>query len=150
VLPRTGLTEAAATLSLFVTNQISEQENIMNESTLYTSESSAKSLWQQYHIYSDRVEFDTLFGTMSVPFDEIETVDVAASDMRGLLRGDLKLKNFRPALKLDWANFTEHVVLDKTGGRVRRLLFTPDDPHRFKLAFDAALSRFRGGTAASQ
>jgi hypothetical protein len=53
------------------------------------------------------------------------------------------LKGFRPALKLDWANFVEHVVLDKSQGWVRRVLFTPDDPTTFKTALDQALGRFR-------
>jgi len=68
---------------------------------------------------------------------------VSESDLKGLLKGDLKLKGFRPALKLDWANFVEHVVLDKSAGFVRRVLFTPDDPEAFKSALDQALARFR-------
>ena len=50
---------------------------------------------------------------MTVPFDNIEGVEVSESEVEGLLKGDLHLKGFRPALKLDWANFLEHVVLDK-------------------------------------
>jgi hypothetical protein len=59
------------------------------------------------------------------------------------LKGDLHLRNFRPALKLDWANLVEHVVVDKKEGRLRRVLFTPDDPNAFKRALDEALARFR-------
>jgi hypothetical protein len=44
---------------------------------------------------------------------------------------------------LDWANFVEHVVLDKGAGWVRRVLFTPDDPGAFKDALDQALTRFQ-------
>ena len=69
---------------------------------------------------------------MSIPFEHIERVTVSESDVKGLLKGDLKLKGFRPALKLDWANFVEHVVLDKREGFVRRVLFTPDDSTAFK------------------
>jgi hypothetical protein len=89
------------------------------------------------------VEFATQFGTLSIPFEQIERVEVSESEMRGLLGGDLHLKNFRPALKLDWANFLEHVVLDKNAGVVRRILFTPDDPVAFKHALDEALARYR-------
>jgi hypothetical protein len=102
-----------------------------------------RSLWQEYRIYDDRVEFHTLFGTMTVPFEEIESVEVLDSDVAGLLRGDLRLKNFRPALKLDWANFVEHVVLDKSEGMVKRILFTPDNPAMFKHMLDAAMARAR-------
>ena len=115
----------------------------MSETPAYKSESTVKSLWQEYRVYDDRVEFGTLFGQMTVPFDDIERVDVSESEVKGLLRGDLHLKNFRPALKLDWANFLEHVVLDKSEGQVRRVLFTPEDPAAFKTALDKALARYR-------
>ena len=115
----------------------------MSDMPIYTSKSTVKSLWQEYRIYDDRVEFDTLFGRMTVPFEHIERVDVSESEVKGLVRGDLHLRNFRPALKLDWANFLEHLVLDKSEGRIRRVLFTPDDPKAFKTALDEALARFR-------
>ncbi len=115
----------------------------MSSTPLYTSGSNAKSLWQEYRIYDDRVEFDTHFGMMTVPFAHIEEVVISESEVKGLTRGDLHLKNFRPALKLDWANFVEHVVIDKNKGHVRRLLFTPDDLEAFKCALDDALTRYR-------
>jgi len=74
----------------------------MSDTPIYTSKSTAKSLWQEYHIYRDRVEFDTLFGCMSVPFEHVESVEVSESEVKGLLKGDLHLKGFRPALKIDW------------------------------------------------
>ena len=122
----------------------------MSETATYTSKSTVKSLWQEYRVYGDRVEFDTRFGKMAVPFDHIERVDVSESEVKGLLRGDLHLRDFRPALKLDWANFLEHVVLDKREGCVRRVLFTPDDLVAFKSALDEALSRYRKKKAAGE
>lgn len=116
----------------------------MNDKPIYTSRSTNKSIWQEYLIYNDRIEFNTLFGKMTVPFDHIERVNVAESDLKRLLtRCDLQLKNFRPALKLDWANFLEHVVLDKSEGKIRRILFTPDDPEAFISVLEEALSRYR-------
>ncbi len=115
----------------------------MSNSPIYTSQSTVKSLWQEYRIYDNRVEFDTHLGRMTVPFDHIERVDVSESEVSGLLRGDLHLKDFRPALKLDWANFSEHVVLDKSKGHIRRVLFTPDNPEAFKRALDETLTRYR-------
>ena len=115
----------------------------MSDPLIYTSKSTLKSLWQEYRIYDNRIEFDTLFGQMTVPFDPIERVDVSESGVKGLSKGDLHLKNFRPALKLDWANFLEHVVLDKSTGRIRRVLFTPDDPEAFKSALGKALVQWR-------
>jgi hypothetical protein len=80
---------------------------------------------------------------MIIPFDQIESVSIVESDIKGLLKGDLRLKGFRPALKLDWANFLEHIVLDKNGGNIRRILFTPDDTEAFKAALDKVLMNFR-------
>ncbi len=115
----------------------------MTDTPTYTSKSTAKSLWQEYRIYRDHLEFDTLFGRMTIPLEQVERVMVSESDAKGLLKGDLHLKDFRPALKLDWANFLEHVVLDKSTGHIRRILFTPDDPAAFKTALDETLVRFR-------
>jgi hypothetical protein len=122
----------------------------MTDTPIFVSESTVKSLWREYRIYDDRVEFDTLFGKMTVPFVHIERVDVSESEVKGLLRGDLHLKHFRPALKLDWANFLEHVVLDKSEGHVRQVLFTPDDPEAFRVALDEALARYRENQTARE
>ncbi|HVG94043.1 MAG TPA: hypothetical protein VND21_06315, partial [Planctomycetota bacterium] len=84
-----------------------------------------------------------LFGTLRIPFEHVEAVEVLGSDLKALLRGDLRLKGFRPALKLDWANFTDHVVLDKSAGTVRRVLFAPEDPAAFRAALLDALARWR-------
>jgi hypothetical protein len=115
----------------------------MNDTALFTSKCTAKSLWQQYIIYDDRLEFDTLFGHMTIPFEEIEKIEVSESEVKGLLKGDLHLKEFRPALKLDWANFVEHIVLDKSSGNIHRILFTPDDPQRFMAELKIALTKFQ-------
>jgi hypothetical protein len=115
----------------------------MSNTPIYTSKSTVRSLWQEYRIFDDHVEFDTLFGQMAVPFGHIERVEISESEIKGLARGDLHLKNFRPALKLDWANFVEHVVLDKSEGHIKRVLFTPDDPEAFERALDGALARYR-------
>jgi len=112
----------------------------MSEKHVYSSSCTAKSLWQEYSIYSDRFELKTHLGTLVVPFAEIQSVEVCESDVKGLMRGELQLKNFRPALKLDWANFVEHVVVDKNKGKIRRILFTPDDPKKFKKIFEDNLA----------
>ena len=115
----------------------------MSEEALYVSKSIAKSLWQEYRIYKDRVEFSTHFGNMIIPFDAIESVEVRESDIKGLFRGDLQLKGFKPALKLDWANFQEHVVLDKKSGFCRRFLFTPENPQEFKTVLEKHLREYQ-------
>lgn len=117
----------------------------MTDSTLkYSSASTLQSLWQEYRIFDDRLEFATHFGTMTIPFEVIERLEIRPSDLKQLVvSGDLQLKDFRPALKLDWANFQEHIVLDKNDGCVRRILFTPDNLTAFEKAFQDALGRFQ-------
>ena len=115
----------------------------MNEKVIYTSESTFKSLWQEYRIYEDHLEFVTHFGLITIPFDKIEHIEVQESDVKGLLKGDLKLKGFKPAIKLDWANFQEHVVLDKNEGFCRRFLFTPQKPEEFKEVLEEVLKKHR-------
>lgn len=110
---------------------------------LYVSPSTTRSLWQEYRVYADRLELDTIYGLMTIPFGQIEQIDLRESDIKGLLKGDLQLRNFRPALKLDWANLLEHVVIDKSEGFCRRVLITPDNPAAFKNTLDQALARFR-------
>lgn len=119
-------------------------KNEASDQPLYVSPSSAKSLWQEYRVYNDRLEFHTLLGTLEVPFDRIGGVAVVGSDLRRAVRAELTLSDFSPSLKLDWANFQEHVVIEKRGGVfVKRILFTPDDPQRFKAAVESAMSAFR-------
>lgn len=103
----------------------------MAKTPIYVSESTIKSLWQEYRIYDDHVEFHTHLGIMKIPFSQITGVSVSESEVKGMLRGNLHLKGFKPALKLDWANFTTHVVLDKNAGSIQRILFTPEDPQMF-------------------
>ena len=114
----------------------------MSNTPIYTSKSTVKSLWQEYRIYDDHLEFDTLFGRMEIPFEDIEQAEVSESEIQGLFKGDLHLR-YMPALKLDWANFLEHVVVDKREGFLRHILFTPEDPAEFVSAINEALTRFR-------
>ena len=112
----------------------------MSSQLVYVSKCLAKSLWQEYRIYDDRVELDTPLGTMTVPFDQVESVEIAHSYLEGVR---LHLRGLRPALKLDWADFHEHVVLDKNTGLFRHFAFTPDNPEEFVAALEGALARYR-------
>ncbi len=113
----------------------------MSNTPIYTSKSTVKSLWQEYRIYDDHLEFDTLFGQMKIPFEDIEQAEVSESEIQGLFKGDLHVRHM-PALKLDWANFVEHVVIDKREGSLRHILFTPEDPAAFVSTLNEALTGF--------
>lgn len=120
---------------------LDEEGRAVADVPVLTSPSTVESLWQEYRIYDDRLEFGTLVGTMTIPVEQIESVRIAESDVEGPMRGDLQLAGFRSALEIDWANFLEHVVLDKSAGVLRRVLFTPDDVHAFVASLGAALAR---------
>ena len=119
-----------------------EASNAMGNTPIYTSKSTVKSLWQEYRIYDDHLEFDTLFGKMEIPFEDIEQAEVSESEIKGLFKGDLHVR-YMPALKLDWANFVEHVVVDKREGFLRHILFTPEDPSAFVSKLNDALTHLR-------
>ena len=112
----------------------------MTHKPLYISKGSARSLWQEYRIYEDRVELDTHFGVLAIPFDKIERVHARPSDLKELLAGNLRLRDFRPSLKVDWANFQDHVAIDKEGKFIRRVQLSPDDPKAFAESLQAAMS----------
>lgn len=114
----------------------------MDEVPLYRSRCAFRSLWQKYRIFDDRLELDTRFGLMSIPFENIASIEVRPSGVSGFLKGHLQLRDFRPALRLDWANLLRHGVADPREGWVHRVFITPDDPHAFKGALDEAMNRF--------
>ena len=53
----------------------------MNDTPLYATKRTARSLWQQYRIYHDRIELQAwiLFHTVVVPVGEIRAIEVRPS-----------------------------------------------------------------------
>lgn len=92
----------------------------MNHPPLYGSKRTAKSLWQQYRIYPDRLELQSWFlcHTIVVPAEEIQAVEVHPP---GMIWG----------VKLDNCNFCRHVLLVKKSGLFKRIGFSPDAPDEF-------------------
>src|SRR5215212_11742311 len=123
-----------------------KRSDAMADTPLYTSPCAARSLWHEYRVYADRVELDTLTGTLAVPFDQIEGVHVAASYSQGVR---LQLAGWKPGLKLDWADLHPHIVLDKATGLFRHIAFTPDDPQAFQEALERAMAAYWQGKGGS-
>jgi hypothetical protein len=115
----------------------------MSETPVYTSPCSARSFWQEYRIYDDRVELGTLVGPWVVPFDQVEGVEVAEPLLKALLHLRADMKGWPRQIKLDWADLQEHVALEKSAGLIRKVFFTPADPAAFKNALEEALARYR-------
>jgi hypothetical protein len=115
----------------------------MNEMPRFMSRCTARSLWHEYRIYDDRIELPSILGTWRVPFDHVEGVEVNEPMIGAVLGGRFDFSHWPGQIKLDLADFCEHVTLDKEGGAIRKLHFTPEDPKGFKEALDAAIVEYR-------
>lgn len=98
----------------------------MNDIPIYVSKRTAKSLWQEYRIYRDRLELQSwfLFHTIVVPANEIQAVEVRPALFTG--PGGAVW-----GIKLDNCNLCRHVLLIKKSGLFKRIGFAPDDPEKF-------------------
>jgi len=111
---------------------------------LYRTRPTAKSLWREYRLYADRIELDSIpWGTVTVPLSDVRDVSVRpAGVFFDLFRGDYPASQLLRGIKLDLADISEHVVLEKTGFW-KQFRFTPDDPDAFVSAARAALDAYR-------
>ena len=103
-----------------------------SQDPIYISPRSWKSLWQEYRIYSDRLELEcwVALGTLVIPSDEILEVEIRPPSVFGdLFRGKSLAYSF--PLKIDMADMQRHVALTRKSGFMKYLRFTPDDPDRF-------------------
>lgn len=100
---------------------------------LYVSRPTLKSVWQEYRVYTDRVELDMhLFGTLRVPLENVSAVsERPAGVIFDLLRGDYGLKDMLRTLKLDLADLSPHVTIERETGVFRQFRLTPEDPAEF-------------------
>jgi hypothetical protein len=98
----------------------------MNDTPLYASKRTARSLWQQYRIYHDRLELQAwiLFHTVVVPVGEIRAIEVRPSVFSGR-------KGLTWGIKLDICDLCRHVLLSKSRGLFKSIAFSPDDPVKF-------------------
>ena len=100
------------------------------EQPLYVSGRLFRNFWQQYRIYSDRIELRSCVGSKIIRAEDIIEVEVRPPMVIGdLFRGKGFIQSF--ALKLDMADFYRHVALYRRSGWIKHLRFTPDDPDTF-------------------
>jgi hypothetical protein len=111
-----------------------------SEQPLFVSKPSSRSLWQEYRVYGDRLELDTLpFGIVRVPLSDIAKVSVRPPlVIFDVLRGDYGLGDILRAPKLDFADLHEHVAIEKSTGFWRQFRITPGDPQAFVQAVEQA------------
>lgn len=115
----------------------------MSSSPLYRSDRSLKSLGQRYDVYDDRFELETLLGSWTIPFTEVAAVTVQEARLQALVNGRVGLMPLLLGFKLDCADLTEHVVIERTRGLARQVLVSPDEPAAFVAASQRALDQWR-------
>ena len=87
-------------------------------------------LGQQYRVYPDRLEFGTLLGRIVIRFEHLVSIDVRPPVV---VADALRCRSWAYffALKIDFADFTEHVSVLRTGALLPNVRFSPDDPDLF-------------------
>jgi len=96
------------------------------EQPIYVSRRTGASLWQEYRIFSDRLELQSwiLLHTIVIPAREILEIEVRPSVFSGS-------KGFTWGIKLDNSDLHRHVLVRRKNGFWKRLAFTPDNPDEF-------------------
>ena len=93
---------------------------------LYESRSTVKSLGNAYSIFSDRIELRCRFPfftqTLVIPKDDLVSIGIFEPPV---------IRTTFWALKLDLADFNEHVGIERKSGFFRQLRFTPEKPQEF-------------------
>ncbi len=98
----------------------------MNGTPLYISKRTARSLWQEYRIYRNRIELQCWLAlhTLVIPASEILKIEVRPSVFSGR-------KEFIWGVKIDNCDLCRHVLLRRKSGILKRIGFSPDDPEKF-------------------
>ena len=93
---------------------------------LYISPPTMKSLGNEYSVFPDRIAL----RCRHLFFHKIITVKKEDIVSIGVFKPPVIRTSFK-ALKLDLADFYEHVGITKKDGVFNQLRFTPDDPQKF-------------------
>ncbi|HXE43295.1 MAG TPA: hypothetical protein VN516_09750 [Candidatus Baltobacteraceae bacterium] len=95
-------------------------------SPVYSSRRLAVNLWQEYKIFSDRLELQSwiLFRTIIVPAHEIVKIEIRPSIFGGF-------KGFTWGIKLDSTDLHRHVLIRREQGFFKNIAFTPNNPEEF-------------------
>ena len=89
-----------------------------------------RNLWQEYRIYTDRIELRSCVGRKIIRAEDILEVEVRPPMVIGdLFRGKGFARGL--ALKLDMADFCRHVAIHRRTGWIKHIRIAPDDPDAF-------------------
>ena len=91
---------------------------------IYVSKGTARSIWNEYRIYEDRIEleFHLFFKTFVIPVDEVIEISLYKPPV---------IRTVFWALKIDLADLYSHVGIERKNGCFKKIRFTPTDPEEF-------------------
>lgn len=103
-------------------------EIMMTETTnnlIYESKGTPRSLWNNYRIFSDRIElqFRLFFTKIIIRRDAFVKIDTYKPPV---------IRTVFWALKLDLADLYNHVGIERSEGVFKKIRFTPANPNEFK------------------
>jgi hypothetical protein len=97
-----------------------------NDTPLYESVPTKKSMGNKYSIYSDRIElrcrFPFVTKTLVIKKEDLVSIDTYKPPV---------IRTTFWALKLDLADLNEHVGIKRKNGLFKQLRFTPENPEEF-------------------
>jgi len=110
-----------------------------SEQPIHVSRRTSAGLWQEYRIYSDRLELQSwiLFHTVVIPAREILEIEVRPSVFSGC-------KGFTWGIKLDMTDLHRHILVRRKTGFWKRIAFTPDNPDEFVRVCQSIMPGSRG------
>lgn len=89
-----------------------------------------RNLWQKYEIKDDSLslKFHSFQKTFVIPFDKITNVEIRPPIVIGdVFRRRYSVFTHLRTLKMDFCDFNTHLVVEKEGGFLKQLRFTPGD-----------------------
>ncbi len=93
-----------------------------------------RNLWQKYEIKDDslHLKFHSFQKTYKIPFDKITNVEIRPPIVIGdIFRRRYSVFTHLRTLKMDFCDFNRHLVVEKEGGFLKQLRFTPVDLEGF-------------------
>lgn len=116
----------------------------VNDFPIYSSKAGFKSLWQKYYVFRDRLELNTIiFGKFVIKLENLVEVELRGPNVKQVWKDIWRYKSIFYALKLDMADFYEHLGVHKNTDWMHLLLFTPENPPLFKQYLERTLADFR-------
>ena len=101
---------------------------------IYQSKKKLRNLFQNYKVFEDKIEIGSKVAlrTFKLTREDIDNIEIRPPVIIGdIIRRRYSIFTHLRTLKVDFADFHRHVVIEKNKGFLKQLRFTPDDPELF-------------------